>query len=75
MQWRALMWVLWPSFLMAGIASAIVFALVDPLDVAIFGYIRLERDFLYAAGFFFFWLIAAGASALTLFMAPAAGGE
>lgn len=75
MQWRALMWVLWPSFLMAGVASAIVFALVDPLDVAIFGYIRLERDFLYAAGFFFFWLIAAGASALTLFMAPAAGGE
>lgn len=53
MQWRALMWVLWPSFLMAGVASAIVFALVDPLDVAIFGYIRLERDFLYASGFFF----------------------
>ncbi len=75
MQWRALMWVLWPSFLMAGVASAIVFALVDPLDVAIFGYIRLERDFLYASGFFFFWLIAAGASALTLFMAPAADGE
>jgi hypothetical protein len=69
------MWVLWPSFLMAGVASAIVFALVDPLDVAIFGYIRLERDFLYASGFFFFWLIAAGASALTLFMAPAADGE
>ena len=75
MQGRALMWVLWPSFLMAGVASAIVFALVDPLDVAIFGYIRLERDFLYASGFFFFWLIAAGASALTLFMAPAADGE
>jgi hypothetical protein len=40
------------------------------LDVAIFGYIRLERDFLYAAGFFFFWLVAAGSSALTLFMGP-----
>jgi hypothetical protein len=70
MKWRALMWILWPSFLMAGAASAVVFALVDPLDVAIFGYIRLERDFLYAAGFFFFWLVAAGSSALTLFMAP-----
>lgn len=69
MTWRALMWILWPSFLMAGVASAVVFALVDPLDVAIFGYIRLERDFLYAAGFFF-WFVAAGSSALTLFMAP-----
>ncbi len=70
MKWRVLMWILWPSFLMAGVASAVVFALVDPLDVAIFGYIRLDRDFLYAAGFFFFWFVAAGASALTLFMAP-----
>jgi hypothetical protein len=40
MKWRSLMWILWPSFLMAGLASAVVFALIDPLDVAIFGYIR-----------------------------------
>ena len=50
MKGRTLMWILWPSFLIAGAASAVVFALVDPLDVAIFGYIRLERDALYAAG-------------------------
>ncbi|MDN4015785.1 hypothetical protein [Zwartia panacis] len=70
MKWHSLMWILWPSFLMAGLASAVVFALVDPLDVAIFGYIRPEREILYAAGFFFFWSIAALSSLLTTFMAP-----
>jgi len=70
MQWRSLMWILWPSFLMAGVASAVVFALVDPLDVAIFGYIRPGREMLYAAGFFLFWSMAALSSLLTTFMAP-----
>ena len=70
MTWRSLMWILWPSFLMAGVASAVVFALVDPLDVAIFGHIKLEREFLYASGFFFFWLMAALSSLLTVFMTP-----
>jgi hypothetical protein len=62
--------VLWPSFLMAGIGSAIVFAFIDPLDVAIFGYIQLERQWLYAFGFFLFWAIGAGASALTQLIRP-----
>ena len=66
------MLILGPSFLLAGAASAVVFALIDPLDVAIFGILRPERDVLYAAGFFFFWLIAALSSALTLFMLPKA---
>lgn len=70
MKWHALMWILWPSFLMAGLASAVVFALVDPLDVTIFGYIHPERETLYAAGFFFFWSMAALSSFLTFFLAP-----
>ena len=70
MNWRSLMLILWPSFLMAGVASAFVFALIDPLDVAIFGYFHPERDALYAAGFFFFWFIAALSSLLTLFILP-----
>ena len=70
MKRRSLMLILWPSFLMAGVASAVVFALIDPLDVAIFGYFRPERDVLYAAGFFFFWLIAGLSSILTLYMLP-----
>jgi hypothetical protein len=75
MKWRSLMLILWPSFLMAGIASAVVFALIDPLDVAIFGYIRPDRDILYAAGFFFFWFIAAMSSLLTLYIVPHEGDD
>lgn len=72
MKRRSLMLILWTSFLMAGVASAVVFALIDPLDIAIFGYFRPERNVLYAAGFFFFWLIAALSSLLTLAMLPTA---
>jgi hypothetical protein len=55
---------------MAGVGSAIVFAFIDPLDVAIFGYIQLEREWLYAFGFFLFWIIGASASALTQLIRP-----
>ncbi|MDO8694665.1 MAG: hypothetical protein Q7J51_11230 [Sheuella sp.] len=73
MKWQSLMWILWPSFLMAGLASAVVFALIDPLDVAIFGYLRPEREVLYAAGFFFFWFMGAMSSLLTLYIVPQEG--
>jgi hypothetical protein len=68
---RQLMIVLWPSFLLAGVASAVVFAFIDPLDVAIFGYIRPAREWLYAVGFFLFWLMTGLSSALTVAMYPA----
>jgi len=67
---RAWMCVLWPSFLMAGLGSAVVFAFIDPLDVAIFGYIRPEREWLYAMGFFLFWGMAGVSSFLTHVMRP-----
>lgn len=70
MKQKAWMWILWPSFLAAGVASAAVFALVDPLDISIFGYLKCTRQQAYAAGFFLFWLMAAGSSALTLHIAP-----
>ncbi len=70
MKWRALMCVLWPAFMMAGVGSAVVFALIDPLDVAIFGYIRPDREMLYAGGFFLFWFIASLSSLLSLYMYP-----
>jgi hypothetical protein len=73
MKWQSLMWILWPSFLMAGLASAVVFALIDPLDVAIFGYLRPDREVLYAAGFFFFWFMGAMSSLLTLYIVPQEG--
>lgn len=70
MKWRALMWILWPSFLIAGATSATVFALIDPLDLVVLDHLRFSRQQVYAGGFFLFWLMAALSSALSLFMAP-----
>jgi hypothetical protein len=67
---RQIMVILWPSFLIAGVASAIVFAFIDPLDVAIFGYIRPAREWLYAIGFFLFWVMAGLSSTLSIIMNP-----
>src|SRR5690606_4574304 len=72
MKWRSLMWILWPSFLVGAATSATVFALVDPLDIPIFGSIELSRQQMYAGGFFLFWLMAALSSSLSLYMAPRA---
>lgn len=67
---RDLMWILWPSFLMGGVASGVVFALLDPLDMVFLGQMRAGRLTVYTLGFFFFWGMAALSSALTLRMAP-----
>lgn len=72
MKFRSLMWILWPSFLIAGVTSAAVFALVDPLDLIIFGSEQFSRQQVYAGGFFLFWVMAALSSALSLYMAPSA---
>lgn len=64
------MWILWPSFLAAAGASAAVFALVDPLDITIFGHLKGSRQEVYAGAFFLFWLMAALSSALSLHIAP-----
>lgn len=70
MKLKALMWILWPSFLAAAGASGAVFALIDPLDIEIFGYLQGGREQIYAAAFFLFWLMAALSSALSLHIAP-----
>jgi len=72
MKTHALIWILWPSFLTAGLASAIVFAMIDPLDIRFFGHAEAGRQVVYAGGFFLFWLMAALSSALSLYMAPGA---
>ena len=68
---HVLMWILWPSFLCAGVGSAIVFALVDPHDILVFNTLHFSREVVYTVGFFIFWLATGLSSALTLFMAPA----
>ena len=60
--------VLWPSFLLAGAATVVFFALIDPvamLDCQ--GTPPLSRTTAYSLGFFLFWLLTCGASAATLY--------
>jgi len=63
---QRLMWILWPAFLVAGIAEGITFSLFDPRDMHILGEpVELSRSAVYSIGFFLFWAFAAGSSALT----------
>ena len=63
------MWILWPAFLLASATELLVFALVDPADLHWHGEpIGMSRQAVYAIGFFVFWLLAMGASALTLLL-------
>lgn len=66
---QRVLWVLWPSFLMAAVAELLFFAAVDPHDISMFAVpVEAGRMTGYAIGFFFFWAICAAASALTVFL-------
>lgn len=65
----------WPSFLVASIATMVCFAFLDPLLIGNDDYpppAFVTRMSGYAAGFFFFWLVAAMSSLLTLYLARTA---
>jgi hypothetical protein len=65
---KRLIYILWPSFIVAGIAEAVFFTLFDPTDLRFFDReMALSRTAAYSIGFFLFWLFAAGSSALTCF--------
>jgi hypothetical protein len=60
--------VLWPSFLSAGAATVVFFALIDPVSMMdCEGAPPLSRTAAYSLGFFLFWLLTAGSSAATLY--------
>ena len=75
MRLRSLMWILWPSFLAAGVGSAVIFALIDPLDVTIFGTVQVNRMGFYTVSFFVLWSMAAFSSGITAYLAPKASNE
>jgi hypothetical protein len=65
---KRLIYILWPSFIVAGIAEGVFFTLFDPMDLRLFDQeIGASRMAVYSIGFFAFWLFAAGSSALTCF--------
>ena len=64
------MWVLWPSFLTAGVMELFVFALVDPADLHWLGDdVALSRNAVYTLAFFFFWGVLAACSAMSVYLA------
>jgi hypothetical protein len=66
---QRMIWVLWPSFIVGGVAEAVFFTLFDPMDLHLFGEPHgLSRTAIYTIGFFAFWLFAAGSSAFTCFL-------
>lgn len=67
---QRIMWIVWPSFLMAGVLEVLVFAMVDPQDVHWFGQaMQLSRQGIYTIAFFAFWLVTLLSSALTALLA------
>ncbi|MEZ5498716.1 MAG: hypothetical protein R3E77_04700 [Steroidobacteraceae bacterium] len=63
--------IIWCAFLAASLATMLCFAAIDPENIAA-GELPAwwtDRLTVYAVGFFFFWLIALVASALTLYLA------
>ena len=68
MQGKRLIWILWPSFIVAGVALAVFFTVFDPHDLRFFGEpIELSRMAIYSLAFFLFWVFAAASSTLTCF--------
>jgi hypothetical protein len=65
---QRLIWILWPSFIVGGVATGVFFTLFDPRELEMFGEgLGLSRLAVYSIGFFAFWLFAAASSALTCF--------
>ena len=60
--------VIWISFLAASVATMLFFALFDPVELLATVDIEVGRQSGYALGFFFFWVISAGCSAVTAWL-------
>lgn len=60
--------ILWPSFLVAGLADLVFIALFDPLEMLYRGEAHIEQRLgVYSVGFFVFWLLGISSSALTCY--------
>ena len=67
---QRIMWVLWPAFLVAAAATGVFFSLFDPQEFWLFGeHLEISRLGAYTIGFFGFWCVGIGSSALSVFLA------
>ncbi len=64
-----LIWILWPAFIVGGVAETVFFTVLDPQDLQMIGLVQgWGRTAVYSTGFFAFWMLAAASSALTCFL-------
>lgn len=71
MKYCLLIWILWPSFLVAGMAEGLLFSIIHPQDLLFFGYHPdLSDEGIYTIGFFTIWVFCAASSALTAYILP-----
>jgi hypothetical protein len=67
-----LMWIVWPAFLVAGVAETVFFALFDPYDLHLFlAPHDVSREAIYTLGFIGFWAVGIASSALTVLLGRA----
>lgn len=63
---KRLISILWPSFIVGGIAETVFFTLIDPQALYLLGQpVQWSSTAVYSVGFFMFWTIAAASSTLT----------
>jgi hypothetical protein len=60
---------LWPAFLGAAVGDAILFTLIDPDTIALFGvHADISRPAAYTVGFFVLWFLMIATSVTTLWL-------
>ena len=65
-----LMWIAWPAFLVAAVLEMMVFAVLDPETLILFGEtVTWSRYAIYTVTFFIFWGMTMLSSALTTLLA------
>ncbi len=70
------MQVIWPAFLVAGLAEAIFFTVFDPFELHFFGVpLDWSRQAIYTLGFFGFWGLGSAAAALSLWLEHTSDGS
>ena len=63
------LWIVWPAFLIAGIAETAFFALFDPFELHLsLAPHDVSREAIYTVGFIGFWAVGIASSALTVLL-------
>ena len=71
MKHRLLIWILWPSFLVAGMGEGLIFTVVNPEEIIFLrDHPGITDEGIYTIGFFMSWTFCAVSSALTAYILP-----